>query len=88
MDSTEAREKIIDFLHWRKFTCLAQESEELIADYILALIDPEQIRKEERMAIGEWLLEEYDATALGKRMGLLEDVITKLVAGQALREDR
>ncbi len=41
-------------------------------------------KKQERKDIGEWLLEEYDATPTGKRMGLLEDVITKLVDGQAL----
>lgn len=47
----------------------------------------EEATREERKAQGEWLLDEYDRTPLGKRIGLLETVIGKLVDGQALEGD-
>lgn len=60
-----------------------------IAKLILAFFpDIEEAKKQERKDIGEWLLDKYDSTPLGKRIGLLETVISKLVDGQVLKGGR
>jgi len=43
--------------------------------------------KQERKEVGEWLLDEYEATPRGKRIALFETAIEKLIAGQSLDGD-
>jgi len=44
--------------------------------------------KQERKEVGEWLLDEYEATPRDKRIALFETVIEKLIAGQVPKGDK
>jgi len=47
-----------------------------------------EAQTQERKEVGEWLLNEYEATPQDKRIALFETVIEKLIAGQALKGDK
>jgi len=68
-----------------------------IANYVYAVRDAQDAKtatllqqkiEQERKEVGEWLLDEYEATPQDKRIALFETVIEKLIAGQSLNGDK
>ncbi len=88
-DRKKAIREILDGITTsRQYGYITTEDKEKAADQLLALFpDREEAKREERKAQGEWLLEEYDRTPPGKRIGLFETVISKLVDEQPLEGD-